>query len=74
MTNNEEVILSCLTHLQNGGSIGQLADITRRPNDGVRGTLRNLHRKGYVEKVERGVWKLSQEGLKVLEHQRQQSS
>jgi predicted ArsR family transcriptional regulator len=72
MTSNEETILSYLKRLGNG-SAGQLATLTLRPNDGVRGTLRNLEKKGYVEKVERGVWKLSEEGLKVLEHQRQQT-
>lgn len=65
LSDNEEMILTRLRHLGKG-SVAQLASLTRRPSDGVRGTLRNLHSKGYVEKVERGVWKLSEKGLLYL--------
>jgi len=48
-------------------TIADLVNATGRSSDSIRGTLRNMEMKGLTEKVRRGVWRLSPEGLTLAE-------
>lgn len=64
---NEENVLTRLKYLKEGTVI-QLGNLIRRPNEGIRQTLRNLEQKGFVEKTGIGVWRLTQAGKNELDN------
>lgn len=67
LTENELQVLSKLKGFKEG-TVYQLGNLIRRPNEGIRGTLRNLEKKGLTERVGDGKWKVTQDGKNALDN------
>ena len=67
LTENEEQVLSKLKSFKEG-TVYQLGNVIRRPNEGIRATLRNLEQKGLAERIGTGKWKVTQDGKNALDN------